>query len=65
MTLEAETGVGRLDNVILRIQFHDHGDHTRITLHQGPFSAEARDMTAEGWEESFVKMDNPFDGKYA
>ena len=43
--------------VVLRVWFHDHGDKTRITLHQGPFTAEFRDMTAEGWEESFQKID--------
>jgi len=52
-----ETEHGDVLNVVLRVWFHDHGDKTRITLHQGPFSAEFRDMTAEGWEESFQKID--------
>jgi uncharacterized protein YndB with AHSA1/START domain len=41
----------------LRIWLHDHGDKTRMTLHQGPFTAEFRDMTADGWNESFEKID--------
>lgn len=45
------------DLIRLRIWLHDHGDRTRLTLHQGPFTAEARDMTAEGWESSFQKID--------
>lgn len=44
----------------LHVQFHDHGEKTRVTLHQGPFTTEFRDMTAAGWEESFLKMDAIF-----
>lgn len=53
-------GAEQLDNITLRIQFHDHGDRTRVTLHQGPFTDEQRDMTGVGWEDSFVKMDAIF-----
>jgi uncharacterized protein YndB with AHSA1/START domain len=50
-------GFGPDERIRLRIWFHDHGDKTRITLHQGPFTPEFRDMTLDGWESSFVKMD--------
>jgi len=60
-----ESGVGALTDLTLRVQFHDHGDRTRITLHQGPFTAEARDMTAEGWEFSFVTIDSLLEGAKA
>lgn len=43
--------------VTLRIWLHDHGDTTRLTLHQGPFEPEFRDMTTAGWTESFDKID--------
>ena len=43
--------------ITLRIWLHDHGDKTRMTLHQGPFTTEFRDMTTDGWNESFVKID--------
>ena len=43
--------------ITLRIWLHDHGDKTRMTLHQGPFTPEFRDMTVDGWNESFVKID--------
>jgi uncharacterized protein YndB with AHSA1/START domain len=46
-----------LDDILLRLWFHDHGDRTRLTLHQGPFEPEFRDRTAEGWELSFDKID--------
>jgi uncharacterized protein YndB with AHSA1/START domain len=48
---------GFSERMLLRVEFHDHGDKTRVTLHQGPFTAEFRDMTVEGWQESFTKMD--------
>jgi uncharacterized protein YndB with AHSA1/START domain len=43
--------------ISLRIWLHDHGDKTRMTLHQGPFTTEFRDMTTDGWNESFEKID--------
>ena len=57
-TMESETAGGPLDSITLRVQFHDHGDRTRITLHQGPFTEENR--AAAGWEMSFVKLDQIF-----
>lgn len=45
------------DGIRLRIWLHDHGDRTRMTLHQGPFLPEYRDMTTDGWNESFLKVD--------
>ena len=45
MRMGAQTAAGEAEDVILRIQFHDHGDKTRITLHQGPFDEQFRDMT--------------------
>ncbi|BDZ46811.1 SRPBCC family protein [Naasia aerilata] len=51
-----------LDNVVLRIRFADHGDRTRVTLHQGPFDAVDRDLTAEGWEQSFEGIDAILEG---
>ncbi|WP_434612334.1 hypothetical protein [Arthrobacter sp. A5] len=48
---------GFLDNEILRLQFHDHGGKTRITLQQGPFTPRLRDMNRDGWNESFIKLD--------
>lgn len=55
--LEADTSEGAVREVTLRVWFHDHGEQTRMTLHQGPFTPELRDMTAEGWTLSFAKVD--------
>jgi uncharacterized protein YndB with AHSA1/START domain len=52
---------GAIENVFLRVQFHDHGDTTRLTLHQGPFTDEMRDLTFEGWNQSFDKLDVIFE----
>ena len=59
MVIDAATSdiVGELETLRLRVTFHDHGEKTRITLHQGPFTEEQKSATSTGWEESFVKMD--------
>ena len=56
---------GAIENVVLRLQSHDHGDPTRMTLHQGPFSPEHRDQTVEGWEQSFATLDTILEGAAA
>jgi uncharacterized protein YndB with AHSA1/START domain len=56
MSARPDPGV-ELDDIVLRLWFHDHGERTRLTLHQGPFEPEFRDRTAEGWELSFAKID--------
>ena len=53
-------GLGTLEQLRLRVTFHDHGDKTRITLHQGPFTDEQKQQTTTGWEQSFVKLDAIF-----
>jgi uncharacterized protein YndB with AHSA1/START domain len=41
-----------------RVEFHDLGDKTRITLRQGPFPmADQREQTAAGWGHSFDTLD--------
>ena len=57
MTMSAETGLESASAVMLRVQFHDHGDRTRVTLHQGPFSTQLGEDTATGWQMSFDKID--------
>jgi uncharacterized protein YndB with AHSA1/START domain len=63
MVMQSDTASGFLDNEVLRIQFHDHGEKTRITLHQGPFTPEFRDLTRDGWNDSFAKLDGVFAAK--
>ena len=57
LVLGASSADVDLEDVVLRVRFHDHGERTRVTLHQGPFSAVDRDLTEQGWGESFEKLD--------
>ncbi|MCU1528104.1 MAG: hypothetical protein JWP75_1867, partial [Frondihabitans sp.] len=57
MSADSETGSGDLNDLGLRITFHDHGQKTRVTLHQGEFTDEQKEETAVGWEMSWVKLD--------
>jgi uncharacterized protein YndB with AHSA1/START domain len=42
----------------VRVEFHDLGDTTRVTLRQGPFlTTEQREQTATGWDQSFDTID--------
>ena len=56
---------GDIEDVVVRIRFHDHGATTRMTLQQGPFTPELRDLTAAGWEQSFDKLDTILQGAAA
>jgi uncharacterized protein YndB with AHSA1/START domain len=55
VTAGAEEGL--IEDVTLRIWLHDHGDKTRMTLHQGPFAPGFIQPTIDGWTESFVTID--------
>src|SRR4051812_48913548 len=37
-----DTTRGLAETLYIRVEFHDHGDKTRVTLHEGPFTAEFR-----------------------
>ena len=63
--MAAGTAAGEVDDVVLRLEFHDHGDRTRMTLHQGPFTQEIRDMNLAGWVLSFDKLDAVLERKSA
>jgi uncharacterized protein YndB with AHSA1/START domain len=58
ITMDADTSAGSLEDVVLRLEFHDHGSRTRVTLHQGPFADDIRDITLAGWTRSFVVLDS-------
>jgi uncharacterized protein YndB with AHSA1/START domain len=43
----------------LRLEFLDEpGGKTRLELHQGPFTHQLEEMTREGWNSSFGKLDD-------
>lgn len=55
IAMTAGTAAGVAD-VLLRVTFHDHGDRTRTTLHQGPFDPAVRDLTRDGWDLSLRQL---------
>ncbi len=62
MIVSAQSSAGDLEDIMLRVQFHDHGNTTRMTLQQGPFTPEIRDLTADGWNQSFERLHIIFEG---
>jgi uncharacterized protein YndB with AHSA1/START domain len=48
---------GMHDPTVVRVELHDHGDKTRMTLSDGPLPAEGRDHAAAGWSAAFDKLE--------
>ncbi len=48
--------VGMPDPIVLRVEFHDHGEKTRMTLSDGPYPVEARGHAEAGWTAAFDKL---------
>jgi len=42
--------MGMAEPTILRVEFHDHGDKTRITLSDGPYPAGPAQGAEAGWQ---------------
>jgi uncharacterized protein YndB with AHSA1/START domain len=49
-------GMGMHEPTVLRVEFHDHGDRTRMTLSDGPFPEAARAGAESGWTAAFDKL---------
>ena len=47
--------VGIHDGTITRIELHDHGDKTRMTMADGPYTQAAH--AEAGWHAAFAKLD--------
>ena len=47
--------VGMHEPTVVRVEFHDHGDKTRMTLSDGPYPAGQRHAEA-GWNGAFDKL---------
>ena len=41
---------------VVRVEFHDHGDKTRMTLSDGPLPAEGKGHAEAGWNAAFDKL---------
>jgi uncharacterized protein YndB with AHSA1/START domain len=47
--------MGMHEPVVVRVEFHDHGDKTRMTLSDGPYPGGAGHAEA-GWSAAFDKL---------
>jgi uncharacterized protein YndB with AHSA1/START domain len=47
---------GMHEPTIVRIELHDHGDKTRMTLTDGPLPPAGRDPAEAGWRAAFEKL---------
>lgn len=48
--------VGMHEPTVVRVEFHDHGAKTRMTLSDSPLPAEGRDSAEAGWSAAFDKL---------
>jgi uncharacterized protein YndB with AHSA1/START domain len=49
-------GTGMHEPTVVRVEFHDHGAKTRMTLRDGPLPPEGRDHAEAGWGAAFDKL---------
>jgi uncharacterized protein YndB with AHSA1/START domain len=47
---------GMHEGTVLRVEFHDHGAKTRMTLSDGPYPAAGRGHAKAGWSAAFDKL---------
>lgn len=45
-------------NVLTRVELHDHGDKTRMTLSDGPYPSPGRGQAEAGWNAAVEKLAN-------
>jgi uncharacterized protein YndB with AHSA1/START domain len=48
--------MGMHEPTLLRVEFHDHGAKTRMTLSDGPYPGEGRGHAEAGWSAAFDKL---------
>jgi len=48
--------VGMPDPTVVRVEFHDHGEKTRMTLSDSPHAPEVRSRAEAGYVSSFDKL---------
>jgi uncharacterized protein YndB with AHSA1/START domain len=54
---EPKPEMGMNEPTIVRVELHDHGAKTRMTLSDGPFPPEARGHAGAGWSAAFDKLE--------
>jgi uncharacterized protein YndB with AHSA1/START domain len=53
---------GMHEPTVVRVEFHDHGAKTRMTLSDGPLPAEGRGHAEAGWSAAIDKLAGLVDG---
>jgi uncharacterized protein YndB with AHSA1/START domain len=48
--------VGMHEGSLVRVEFHDHGAKTRMTLSDGPYPEPGRGHAEDGWSAAFEKL---------
>jgi uncharacterized protein YndB with AHSA1/START domain len=48
--------MGMHEGTVLRVEFHDHGAKTRMTLSDGPYPPAGRGHAEAGWNVAFDKL---------
>ncbi len=48
--------MGMHEPTVVRVEFHDHGAKTRMTLSDGPLPPDGRDPAEAGWRAAFDKL---------
>ena len=48
--------LGMPEPIMLRVEFYDHGEKTRMTLSDGPYPVEMRGHAEAGWSSAFDKL---------
>lgn len=55
LVMRSDPGPGHPDGTVVRVELHDHGPKTRMTLSDGPFPT-GRDHAAAGYEAALDKL---------
>jgi uncharacterized protein YndB with AHSA1/START domain len=56
LVLRSDPMPGMPDPTVVRVELHDHGKKTRMTLTDGPLPAAGRDHAAAGWAAAAEKL---------
>lgn len=54
--------MGMDEGTVVRIELHDHGERTRLTLSDGPLPLPARDGAEAGWSAALEKLADQLGG---
>jgi uncharacterized protein YndB with AHSA1/START domain len=56
LVLRSDPMPGMPEPTIVRVELHDHGANTRMTLTDGPLPPAGRDPAADGWRAAVEKL---------